>query len=159
MGSGSFAYAVAIQSDGKIVAAESTSNGSNYVFALARYNTDGSLDISFAGGTVITAIGSGNDSYVYAVAIQSDGKIVAAGFAANGSNYRFFALARYNTNGSLDTTFGTGGKVMTNTGSSLSGTFVPGHLAAIQSDGKIVAVNSELNGGGSYFLVLMRYWP
>ena len=106
---------VAIQSDGKIVAAGYSYNGSNNDFALVRYNTDGSLDTSFdSDGKVTTAIGSGND-YAYSVAIQSDGKIVAAG-QYNGSNDDF-ALVRYNTDGSLDTNFDSDGKVTTAIGS------------------------------------------
>ena len=70
-----------------------------------RYNTDGSLDTTFdSDGVVTTAIGSADD-YANSVAIQSDGKIVVAGYSDNGSNGDF-ALVRYNTDGSLDTTFG-----------------------------------------------------
>ena len=84
-----------------------------------RYNTDGSLDTSFdSDGKVTTAIGSGND-YACSVAIQSDGKIVAAGYSDNGSNYDF-ALVRYNTDGSLDTTFDSDGKVTTAIGSGMT---------------------------------------
>ena len=93
-------YSVAIQTDGKIVAAGYSYNGSgNADFALVRYNTDGTLDTSFgSGGKVTTPIGSGHD-LGYSVAIQMDGKIVAAGYGT-GSNIDF-ALVRYNTNGSL----------------------------------------------------------
>ena len=110
------ARSVAIQSDGKIVAAGYSDNGSNDDFALVRYNTDGSLDASFDGdGKVTTAIGSGTDQ-AFSVAIQSDGKIVAAGDSYNGSNDDF-ALVRYNTDGSLDTSFDSDGKVTTAIGS------------------------------------------
>ena len=75
------AYALAIQSDGKLVAA-GDARQSGYFYqdtALVRYNTDGSLDSSFgSGGKVITAV-SPCDDYAYALAIQSDGKIVTAG--------------------------------------------------------------------------------
>ncbi len=128
------AYAVALQSDGKIVAAGYSSNGANDDFALARYNTDGTLDTGFGtGGKVTTAIGSGDDR-AYAVALQADGKIVAAGSSSSD-----FALARYNTDGSLDSSFGTGGKVTTAIG--------PGndvaYGVALQADGKIVAAGSS----------------
>ena len=93
-----------------------SNNGSNDDFALVRYNTNGSLDTSFdSDGKVTTAIGSGND-YACSVAIQSDGKIVAAGYSNNGSNDDF-ALVRYNTDGSLDTSFDSDGKVTTAIGS------------------------------------------
>ena len=88
------ANAIAIQSDGQIVAAGSAFNGVNDDFALVRYNADGLLDTNFNGtGIVTTAIGYHGD-YARAVAIQPDGKIVAAGYAHNGVDYDF-ALARY----------------------------------------------------------------
>ena len=81
-----------------------------------RYNTDGTLDTSFdSDGKVTTAIGSGNDD-ACSVAIQSDGKIVVAGDSNNGSNDDF-ALVRYNTDGTLDTSFDSDGKVTTAIGS------------------------------------------
>jgi uncharacterized delta-60 repeat protein len=145
------AYSVAIQSDGKIVAAGSSKNGSNYDFALARYNTDGTLDTNFGtGGKVITAIGSSTD-VAESVAIQSDGKIVAAGFSNNGSN-NDFALVRYNTNGTLDTTFDSDGKVTTAIGSANDAAY----SVAIQSDGKIVAAGFSNNGSNNDF-ALVRY--
>ena len=107
-----YGRSVAIQSDGKIVVAGYSNNGSNFDFALARYNTDGSLDTYFdSDGKITTAIGSSND-YAFSVAIQSDGKIVVAGYSYNESGGEF-ALARYNTDGSLDTSFDTDGKVTT----------------------------------------------
>ncbi len=108
-----YARSLALQADGKIVVAGYTV-GTDRNFALARYNADGSLDSSFGtGGKVITDFG-GND-YAYAVTLQADGKIVVAGsFDDNdGSADDDFALARYNTDGSLDSSFGTGGKVLT----------------------------------------------
>ena len=129
-----YALSVAIQSDGKIVAAGYSDDGSNDDFALVRYNTDGSLDASFDGdGKVTTAIGSGADQ-ACSVAIQSDGKIVAAGYSNNGSN-EDFALVRYNTDGSLDTNFNSDGKVTTEVGSINDYAW----SVTIQSDGKIVA--------------------
>jgi uncharacterized delta-60 repeat protein len=149
--------AVAIQSDGKIVAAGGSYNfasngGTNDGFELARYNTDGSLDISFGtGGKVVTPFGG--YAVASAVAIQSDGKIVAAGRSLIG-NVSNFALARYNTNGSLDTTFGMGGKVVTLIGGSSFASAV-----AIQSNGKIVAAgNTRPNLGFSFlYFALARY--
>jgi len=94
IGSGSGANAIAIQTDGKIVVAGNAGNGTNTDFALARYNTDGSLDTTFdTDGIVTTPIGSDND-FAYAIAIQTDGKIVVAGDAYNDTNSDF-ALARY----------------------------------------------------------------
>jgi uncharacterized delta-60 repeat protein len=123
------AFAVAIQADGKIVAAGS----SGHVFGLARYNSDATLDPTFgAGGEVTTSLGP-KGSVALGVAIQADGKIVAAGSA--GSK---FGLARYNTDGTLDATFGASGEVTTSLGQ--NGSFALG--VAIQADGKIVAAGS-----------------
>jgi uncharacterized delta-60 repeat protein len=146
-----YAVSVAIQSDGKIVAAGYSYNGSNNDFALARYNTDGTLDTSFdSDGKVTTAIGGSNDR-AYSVAIQSDGKIVVAGYSNNGSNDDF-ALVRYNTDGTLDTTFDSDGKVTTATGSGNDEAL----SVAIDSDGKIVAAGLSYNGSNFDF-ALVRY--
>lgn len=90
------ARSIAIASDGKLVLAGKTSNGTNNDIALARYNTNGSLDVSFdTDGMVTTAIGTGADE-ASSVRIQSDGKIVVAGISYNGSN-NDFAVVRYNS--------------------------------------------------------------
>jgi len=93
----------------------------------------GDLDLSFGGGTgkVTTDFGTGIDE-CRGVEVQSDGKIVAAGYAFNGNNADF-AVVRYNSNGSLDTSFGENGKVITAIGN--NNDF--GICMAIQSDGKI----------------------
>jgi uncharacterized delta-60 repeat protein len=105
------AYALALQPDGKIVAAGYSTDSSNHDFALARYNADGSLDPSFGQeGKVTTPIGSSYD-FGYALALQPDGKIIVAGSSYNDNSA--FALARYNTDGSLDSHFGQDGKVIT----------------------------------------------
>jgi uncharacterized delta-60 repeat protein len=156
VGSGwDYAHALDIQDNGKIVVAGSSANGDKYDFALVRYNTDGSLDTDFGtGGIVTTPVGSGFDS-AYALRIQSDGKIVAAGYSNNGSNYDF-ALARYNTDGSLDTTFGTfsTGIVTTPIGNNDDYAFA----LDIQSDGSIVAAGYSVNGSNVDF-ALVRYLP
>ena len=145
------ANSVVLQSDGKIVAAGSSYNGSNYDFAVVRYNTDGSLDTTFGtGGKVTTSIGSDSD-VANSVVLQSDGKIVAAGYSHNGSNYDF-AIVRYNTNGSLDTTFDADGKQTTSIGSGTDGA----NSAVLQSDGKIVAAGYSHNGTNTDFAVV-RY--
>jgi uncharacterized delta-60 repeat protein len=146
-GSGeSFAHSVAIQPDGKIVVAGFSDNGSDFVFAVARYNTDGTLDNSFsADGKATTALGT--DSRGYSVVIQPDGKIVVAGRSEVASPD--FALARYNSNGTLDSSFSADGKVTTAIGSSIDEAF----SVAIQSDGKIVVAGSSYAGGLSDFAV------
>jgi uncharacterized delta-60 repeat protein len=143
-----YVYSVVIQPDGKIVVA-GQATGSNFDFALARYNTDGALDTNFdSDGKVITAIGSSIDA-AYSVAIQSDGKIVAAG--ASVDNKEDFALVRYNANGSLDTDFGTGGKVTTDIGSDDD----LANSVAIQADGKILAAGYSYGNNNDF--ALARY--
>ena len=151
IGTESFAGAVAIQTDGKIVAAGMGLSGSPSYFALTRYNTNGSLDNTFGiGGIVSTSIGSTSDADADAIAIQTDGKIVVAGQGKNGAQHHF-ALTRYNTNGSLDNTFGIGGIISTSIG-----TLSRIYDIAIQTDGKIVAAGySDI--GTQYNCVLTRY--
>ncbi len=95
LGSGSASInAIALQSDGKIVAAGHCSGASNGDFCLTRYHSNGANDLSFGtGGWVITQIGTGGDT-ANAVAIQADGKIVAAG-SCNGASFTDFCIARY----------------------------------------------------------------
>jgi uncharacterized delta-60 repeat protein len=146
---------VSLQSDGKIVVAGYSHNGSNYDIAVVRYNGDGSLDTSFhTDGKVTTAIGSGDD-YGYSAATQNDGKIVVAGNTYNGSNYDF-AVVRYNGDGSLDTSFQGNGKVTTaiRSGHDLA------EAVAVQSDGKIIVVGAaKEQSGGKYDFAVVRYNP
>lgn len=137
--------AAALQSDGKIVIVGLTGpSGQSFSFrdfAVARLNTDGSLDGTFGtGGLVTTGFGSVQEDIALAVVIQPDGKIVAGGTSGG-----VFALARYNTNGSLDAAFGTGGRVTTDFTESLNDSL--GYLF-LQSDGKIVAVGGLVTGSG-----------
>jgi uncharacterized delta-60 repeat protein len=139
VGSSNQAHALAIEPDGRIVAAGwslSLAPGTFY-FALARYNRDGSLDQSFgAGGKVLTDIGPFG-GMAQAVAIQPNGKIVAAG-----DNFSGFALVRYNPDGSLDSSFGSGGKVFTDLGFGSRAWSV-----AIEPRGKIVAAGQGITEG------------
>src|SRR5215471_8871134 len=142
-GSNDSVRGTAIQSDGKIVVAGSDSND----FTLARYNTNGTLDSSFgSAGEVVTDFSGGADQ-AFAVAIDSSGKIVVAGSAANPSTVNptgtDFALARYNTNGSLDMTFGSGGKVVTD----FNGGPDQASALIIDSNGKIVVGGRAFNKG------------
>src|SRR5712691_10142284 len=144
------ARAVAVQSDGKIVVAGRATIGSNFDFALARYNTNGTLDTSFGtGGKVTTAISSSHDE-IYALAIQPDGAIVAAGRAKTNSYYDF-ALARYTASGVLDTSFDTDGKLTTAIGTRSD----EAYGVALQADGKIVAAGRAYMSG--YDFAAVRY--
>lgn len=148
-------YATALQSDGKIVAAGYVNVGS-IQFALARYHADGSLDTSFDGtGKVMTPV-LGTDDKAFAVALQTDGKIVAAGAAKNSGQDNYdFAVVRYNGDGTLDTTWGGTGKVTT----AISTTYLDRATSvAIQADGRVVVAGYEFRIGGDN-TILVRYNP
>jgi len=143
-GSGSsLARAVAVQSDGKIVLAGVGAAG----FAVARLNTNGTLDTTTfnSGGTEpgtnsTTVDGMTNDG-CRSIAIQTDGKIVVAGFAGDGSTIGKFGVARFNTDGTLDPTFNAGGTLPGTNSTSVENSTAFGNSAnavAIQSNGKIV---------------------
>ncbi len=135
-----FGESAAIQSNGKIVVAGYAGNGVNYEFALVRYNADGTLDNSFGNGGIVVTYFGDTVSFGYAVAIQTDGKIVVAGTSYDGlQQLDDFALARYDTDGSVDNTFGTGGIVTTDFGNSDD----YGESVAIQSDGKIIVAGTS----------------
>ena len=136
-GGSDFGYAVAIQPDGRIVVGGDTSAGTTFGdFALARYEPDGSLDASFASGKVTTDIG-GTPNGIRDLALQADGKILAAG---QGQQFNRFAFARYNADGSLDQGFGLGGTVSVNVGGAA-------FSIALQPDGRIVSVGGGFAGG------------
>jgi len=152
------ARGVAIQTDGKIVAIGYIYRRiTSYDFALARYNPDGALDATFGtDGKVTTDMGASSADQAYGVAIQADGKIVVVGYSLRSTTYFDFAIARYNANGTLDTSFGTGGKVVTPF-STLSREDVA-YDVAIQADGMIVAVGySDQGGSKSNDFALARY--
>lgn len=144
IGSNDLAHAVAIQPDGKIVAAGSTYTSGQNQLALARYHPDGSLDISFGNNGTTTALVGTRVDQVNAVKIQSDGKIIAAGTAADSSGNGHFALARFSTNGLLDNSFGNAGKVVT----SIS-TYDGAYGIGIQANGKIVLSGAAISVAGS----------
>jgi uncharacterized delta-60 repeat protein len=138
--------AIAIQPDGRIVVAgfaQLPGDGGNpRVFALARYRSDGSPDPGFGNGGALTTSFGGNFAAASAVMLQPDGKIVVAGTVdfnpdVPGSGLDF-ALARYNASGTLDASFGKGGKVVFD----FFGSFDQANAAVLQPDGKIIVVGS-----------------
>ncbi|MBI5777996.1 MAG: hypothetical protein HZA49_00880, partial [Planctomycetes bacterium] len=139
-GGSDYAYAIALQPDGKILIAGLSDTTGNYSFTIVRYNTNGSLDTAFdTDGVVTTTIGSSN-AESYTMALQPDGKIVIAGYSYSGVS-DIFTLARYNTNGALDTTFDTDGIVTTTIG-----ILSYARAIAVQADGKIVVAGYAYNG-------------
>jgi uncharacterized delta-60 repeat protein len=151
------ASGLALQADGNIVVAGST-GGLEPDFAVARYTANGRLDPTFgAGGTVTTAFGKNREDVVEGVAIQADGRIVAVGWSGvdiDAAPYDF-AVARYTSEGRLDTSFGSHGRVRTSFGPRRSEDVA---LAlSLQGDGKIVAVGYSSLRGRPYDFALARY--
>lgn len=144
------AEAVAVQSDGKIVVAGFNSFGLDATFGVYRFNTDGTLDSSFGdNGQAFTDISPALDEAA-AMVIQRDGKIVLGGFTDSADTKLDFALVRYNTDGSLDSTFGTNGLVTTNfVRFGVDGNDSIAALA-IQEDNKIVAAGTTANPSSDF---------
>ncbi|HQU84281.1 MAG TPA: delta-60 repeat domain-containing protein [Pyrinomonadaceae bacterium] len=131
------ASSVIIQPDGKILVGGIANNS----FALARYNSDGTLDNTFgSNGKVVTDFSEGIRESVNALLLQTDGKIIAVGNIFNPfpGIQQGIAFARYNVNGSLDSAFGVSGRFILSYGTII--TYLNG--AAIQPDGKILVAGS-----------------
>lgn len=130
---------LAVQSDGKILVAGtiaiSPNPGWNNDFAVARFNTDGTIDSTFGNNGLVTIDATGNNTNdeAYAVKVQPDGKILLAGYAS----YEAFAVIRFNTDGTIDNTFGSGG--IASTGINAERWSV---AMTIQPDGKILVAGS-----------------
>ncbi len=157
-GANTVANAMALQSDGKVVvtgSAHVTVGGAATQLAVARYTTDGALDLSFGtGGSILTSLGDGTNTLANAMALQSDGKIVVTGSAhvTVGGAATQLAVARYTTDGALDPTFGTGGSTLTSLG---NGTTTQANAVTLQPDGKIVVTGSATTPATQ--LALARY--
>jgi uncharacterized delta-60 repeat protein len=149
---GNMVNAGAIQSDGKIVVVwvdGTFATGSD--FALARFNSDGTLDTAFGANGKVTTDFFGKQDVPRAAAIQSNGKIVVVGSVTNQKKAFDFGVVRYNSGGSLDTSFGSGGKVITEFSRDEDD---DANAVAIQSDGQIIAVGATESGSD---FALARY--
>jgi uncharacterized delta-60 repeat protein len=153
------ANAVAVQPDGKILAAGrvQTTVIANSLFAVARFNADGSLDPSFNGaGKVTIDFGfAGGNGQATGVALQADGKIIVSGFgnmASSGQRDDDFAVARLNGDGSLDTSFNSTGEQTVRFQQTLP-SFDHASAVAVQPDGRILVAGSASDGINNSFAV------
>lgn len=149
------AGSLAIQQDGKIITAGVVDAGSgsvSYDFAMVRYNSDGTLDNTFGNSGKVTTDFNKKNDIINCVKLQNDGKIIVAGPVSGDTVGTYYAVARYNTDGTLDNTFGSGGKVVT--------TFTKGDDAAysfiIQTDGKYL-VTGSIGLDNVPYIGLVRY--
>ncbi len=142
-----------VQPDGKVVAVgEAVASAGPEEWGLARYDTAGNLDTSFGSGGIVTSSAAGGEPH--AAALQTNGQIVVAGWTSGTpSSPSQFEVGRYNPDGSVDSTFGSGGFVTTASGSSGGG-----YGVVIQSDGKIVVAGYGTIAGKEDFM-LARYLP
>ncbi|MCP4238105.1 MAG: hypothetical protein GY770_31830, partial [Aestuariibacter sp.] len=120
-----FGYSIAIQSDGKILVSGLSQTSGNGNFLLLRYNSDGSLDTSFGSGNGIVTTDVSGYGEGYSVTTQADGKILVAGYSADG-----LTVARFNSDGTLDTSFDSDGIATATSGT--------GQEVLVQTDGSIV---------------------
>ena len=142
--------AMQVQADGKILITGDYSNN----FILARFNSDGTVDTDFGSSGYVTTDFAGSTDQAKDLAIQDDGKIVLVGRAYSGTSTDV-ALARYNADGTLDTSFGSSGLVLTDVGTNSADC---GTSIELQSDGKLV-VSGWGNAGINYDFYVLRYNP
>jgi uncharacterized delta-60 repeat protein len=141
-----------IQPDNRIIQVFTIYANNHYEFGILRYKIDGQLDSSFGNnGKTTTAMG-GSDGYATAGALQSDGKIVVVGSAST-SNSIGFGLVRYNSNGTIDNSFGSSGKVIASFGSY----YDYATAIAIQADGKILVAGSSADSYYTGAFALARF--
>lgn len=149
-------WSIKLQGDGKIVAAgRGGSAATGYDFALARFEADGTPDATFGTGGVSTLdFGYGGDQ-AYALQILPGGKFLLAGRAQSSSKALNFALARFNADGGVDTTFGSGGRVSTD----FAGSTDEAEASALLADGSVVLAGgrSTVGAGGEMDLALAKY--
>jgi uncharacterized delta-60 repeat protein len=147
---------LAIQNDGKYLLGGNLSYGSSIYFSLLRYNTNGQIDISFgSNGWAVTKFNSIHDTFDYGttVLVQADNKILLTGYATQDFLYHF-AIARYNTNGTPDSSFGINGQVLTN----FNGKDAYAYSAVVQPDNKILLAGTVYNNSsGPGDFALARY--
>jgi len=138
---------IAVQEDGKIVLIGSTNNGTNLDLAILRYNINGTPDNTFGEGGAFS-VNLGGDEYGVSVVVLSDGKILTAGTQGE-SPFSDFLILKFNSDGTIDQTFGTNGIVTTDFGI----THDIANNIMINSDGKIIVTGEVKNGDDRDFAI------
>ncbi len=137
-------WGVALRPDGKIL------GGGGPNFSLSQFFSDGSPDASFGAAAGTAATNWGTSYVAYDFALQPDGKIVLAG-----NNSRDVVVARLNANGSLDGSFGSAGRTLTD----FAGSYDKGYAVRVQGDGRIVVAGRARDAAGDYDFAAARYLP
>jgi uncharacterized delta-60 repeat protein len=154
------AFAVAAQPDGRVVVAGSSSDATGADMAVARYNSDGTLDTSFEGDGM-ALVDFGGEASARAVALQPDGKVVLAGWvshpAGGGCCVSDFALARLTSAGALDTSFDGDGQVVTDLLPGADNGHDAAQAVLVQPDGRILAAGAGVTGAVSVDFAVVRY--
>ena len=150
---GDYGRAIAIQPDGKIIVGGFADNATTDIF-LVRRLPSGETDTTFGtGGVVTTDVGNNTVDHAHDIALQPDGKILVAGWTL--SNDIDIALLRYNSDGSIDSTFGINGRVITD----IDSVTQEGHAIALQPDGKILVAGLTISSMNFNHLAVFRYMP
>jgi uncharacterized delta-60 repeat protein len=144
---------VAIDKTGRIVVGGYyTDPSNNSHFEIARYTTNGSLDPSFNGSGVTGTTFGSNQEYLSAIALQSNGEIIAGGNVWGGYSYAELAFARFNVDGSIDNSFGTSGQTLDPMGSN---DYDYIYFLTIAANGQIFSGGNTLSDNLGYFTLII----
>jgi len=155
-------YGMAIDSSGKIIVTGYALNGlSNYDIVVLRYNTDGTLDTTFSGDGIAVAadVAGGTNVHDYGRSVTTDAsdKILVTGFAINATGNHDIVVLRYLTDGTLDTSFGSNGIVITAGAAGGTNLSERARDITIDTSGKILVVADSYNAIPNSDIVVMRY--
>lgn len=151
-----YANGVAVDAEGRIVMAGSIIEGANFSMAVWRYNADGTPDTTFSGDGLATVIGTagGNMDEGNGLAIDSSGRILVTGYSNSAAAIQQMAIWRFNSDGTADTSFGSGGYVLYDRG---VGGNNAGNDIALDANGRILIAGYAENAVPDSDMALWRY--
>ncbi len=146
---------IVIDSNGRIVVAGYSFNGSNIDMVIWRYNPDGTLDNSFGNNGIVVhdnAAGGNDNDWGFSITTDSQNRVLVTGTSFNASNNYDMVIWRYNSNGTLDNTFGNNGVVVHDSAAGGNGNDI-GSSIVVDSNGKIVVAGYSFNGSDNDMVV------
>ncbi len=153
-GSSDFGYSVTTDTQGRVLVSGHANNGSTGAdFAVVRYTADGTLDNSFGNGGKVTTNVAGSSDVGFSVTTDTQGRVLVGGYAVNGSTGNDFAVVRYKADGTLDNSFGNGGKVTTN----VAGSSDVGFSVTTDTQGRVLVGGYAYNGSTGVDFAVVRY--